>query len=350
MTTLYDPNMNHRNANDPAAAMKYVEDSPASPAATEYFDPLNTSTPIVPTVDDVDNSHNVHSHHHHQHHPHPDISIHEPTPTYEKHAPSFPSSNPQPAGYGYGAGAGAGADTKRWPVVDTGNTSSRRSTISNRSTGSKRVTIANPNQYPYGNGENDDVVLGTAPASVQRSGTWAHGPGTSGTREDVGVSRHASLAERASTAAERISPEKQAALTKAEKKDAKRLSKIIKAEGKAEDKQLKSALKELASLQAAQKKASANESAATVAHNKAAKEEQRATAAYLEAKTRWERATANLKVCEERLDLSRESAQKTTVLLRRQVSDWGRYSARAISPPLWLRGDLLLLLCGSNGC
>ncbi|KAG8861593.1 hypothetical protein FRB91_003715 [Serendipita sp. 411] len=308
MTTLYDPNTNHRNANDPAAAaMKYVEDSPASPAATEYFDPLNTSTPIVPTIDDVDNSHNAHAHHYHQHHPHPDISIHEPTPTYEKHAPSFPSSNPQPAGYGYGAG--------------TSNTPSRRSTISNRSTGSKRVTIANPNQYQYGNGENDDVVLGMAPASVQRSGTWAHGPGTSGTREDVGVSRHASLAERASTAAERISPEKQAALTKAEKKDAKRLSKIIKAEGKAEDKQLKSGLKELASLQAAQKKASAHESAATVAHNKAAKEEQKATAAYLEAKTRWERATANLKVCEERLDLSRESAQKTTVLLRRQAEE-----------------------------
>jgi hypothetical protein len=102
-------------------------------------------------------------------------------------------------------------------------------------------------------------------------------------------------------------------------KDAKRLSKIIKAEGKAEDKQLKSALKELASLQNAQKKASAAETAATSAQSKAAREEHRASAAYLEAKTRWERATANLKVCEERLTLTREQAQRTTAMVRRQV-------------------------------
>lgn len=99
------------------------------------------------------------------------------------------------------------------------------------------------------------------------------------------------------------------------------MSKIIKAEGKAEDKSLKSALKELSSLQAAQKKAAAAETAATHAQSKAAREEQRATAAYLEAKTRHERAVANLSVCQERLSLSREHAQKTTVMVRQQAEE-----------------------------
>lgn len=97
------------------------------------------------------------------------------------------------------------------------------------------------------------------------------------------------------------------------------MSKIIKAEGKAEDKQLKSALKELSSLQHAQKKASAAETAAIHAQVKAAREEQKAAAAYLEAKVRLEKADANLKVCEERLALTKNNAEKTTVMVRRQV-------------------------------
>jgi len=156
-------------------------------------------------------------------------------------------------------------------------------------------------------------------ASVNRSGTWAHGPGTSG-RED-GPSRNRSLVERASTASHNIGIEREHTLAKAEKKDANRLSKIIQKEGKAEDKQLKSSIKELASLQSAQRKASAAETAATHAQIKAAKEEQRASAAYFEAKTRFEKAIANLKVTEERLELSKNQAQKTTAMVRRQAED-----------------------------
>jgi hypothetical protein len=99
------------------------------------------------------------------------------------------------------------------------------------------------------------------------------------------------------------------------------LSKIIKAEGKAEDKHLKSGLKELDSLQRAQKKASAKETEAIHDHSRAAKEEHRAGAAYLEAKSRWERAQANLKVTEERLDLARAHAERTTQMVRRQAED-----------------------------
>ncbi|CCA75153.1 hypothetical protein PIIN_09137 [Serendipita indica DSM 11827] len=264
MTTLHDPPM--------------TKVAPASPAGTEYHD--------APSGYEQQQQ--------------PRVNIHEPTPTYEKHAPSFPT--PHTNGY---------APEKNNGILTSGTTSSRHSI---GSTNSRRVNY------------NEDVVLADGNgAGVKRAGTWAHGPGTSGIREDTtganGVSRHASLAERATMAAENIAPEKYAALTKAEKKDAKRLSKIIKAEGKAEDKQLKSALKELANLQAAQKKASAAETAATTAQTRAAKEEQRASAAYLEAKTRYERAIAGLKTAEERLTLCREQAEKTTGMVRRQAEE-----------------------------
>ena len=69
----------------------------------------------------------------------------------------------------------------------------------------------------------------------------------------------------------------------------------------------------------AQKKASAAEMAAVHAQSKAAKEEQKASSAYLEAKARLEKAQANLRVCEERLTLTKGNAEKTTALVRRQV-------------------------------
>lgn len=217
----------------------------------------------------------------------PNISIHEPTPIYER-SPAFPKAHP------YGK-----PDRTTSPAPG--------------STNSKRVSIAD-----------DNVVLGQGSgADVKRSGTWARGAGTSGLREDgnTGHSRKPSLAERAQDAVQHIPVEKQQALTKAEKKDAKRLSKIIVSEGKAEDKSLKSALKELSSLQAAQKKAAAAETAATHAQSKANREEQRASSAYLEAKTRHERALANLTVCQERLDLAKEQAQRTTVMVRQQAEE-----------------------------
>ncbi|PVG04217.1 hypothetical protein CPB86DRAFT_771632 [Serendipita vermifera] len=258
MTTLHDTK---------GTQLTYVNGAPVSPADTEYHDPINDIT---------------------VHEDAPAISIHEPTPVYEKNGPKFPT----PHHY--------------QKVPEKHN---RAASVS--PAGSKRVSI------------NEDTVLApNSQADVKRSGTWARGAGTFGIREDgANVSRHASLAERASTAHGSIPAEKRAALTKAEMKDAKRLSKIIKAEGKAEDKQLKAALKELASLQSSQKKAAAAESAATHAQSKAAREEQRASAAYLEAKTRWERATANLKVCEERLVLTRDQAQKTTAMVRRQAEE-----------------------------
>jgi len=217
--------------------------------------------------------------------------IHEPTPVYEQKQPEMPS-----------------------PTHHSDNTKLRTSHDYASQRGSHPSSI------------NEDTVLGVQDqADVKRSGTWARGPGTSGIREDGLATgnhrRHASLAERATAAAQTIGTERETALSQAEKKDAKRLSKIIKAEGKSEDKQLKSALKELASLQVAQKKASAAEMAAVHAQSKAAKEEQKASSAYLEAKARLEKAQANLRVCEERLTLTKGNAEKTTALVRRQAED-----------------------------
>ncbi|KIM27527.1 hypothetical protein M408DRAFT_24459 [Serendipita vermifera MAFF 305830] len=250
-----------------STTLQYVNGAPLSPAATEYHDPLNANEDQ------------------------PQVTVHEPTPVYEKN-PAFP--NPQPY---------------RQPVDRSQATSPAPG-----STNSKRVSIVDEN-----------VVLGQGErVGVNRSGTWARGAGTSGINEDGYTGNHSrkpSLADRARDATQHISVERQATLSKAEKKDAKRLSKIIMSEGKAEDKALKAALKELASLQAAQKKASAAETAATHAQSKAAREQQRATAAYLEAKTRHERAVSNLAVCQERLTLTKEHAQKTTAMVRHQAEE-----------------------------
>ena len=150
MTTLHDPPMNA---------------GPSSPAATEYHDAPNGYEPRV--------------------------NVHEPTPTYEKHAPSFPTPHYPPE--------------KTTGILTNGTTSARHSISSARSGNSRRINY------------NEDVVLGADSngAGVRRAGTWAHGPGTSGVKEN-GVSRHASLAERAVAAEENIAPEKYAALTKAE--------------------------------------------------------------------------------------------------------------------------------------
>lgn len=266
----------HKGDNKSVSGTTVTGGDPAatSPASTVYHDPINAGDE--------------------QNH----VMIHEPTPDYEpRQQPGFPEPKHYPA------------DNK--VVVPSTNP------VSSLSPGSHL------NSYP--SSVNSDTVLGQQNADVKRSGTWAKGPGTSGLREDLlssgHPSRHASLAERATTASRAISPEKETILTKAEMKDAKRLSKIIKAEGKAEDKQLKSALKELSSLQHAQKKASAAETAAIHAQVKAAKEEQRAAAAYLEAKVRLEKAQSSLKVCEERLILTKNNAEKTTGMVRRQADD-----------------------------
>jgi hypothetical protein len=118
----------------------------------------------------------------------PHIAVHEPTPVYEKHNPAFPT----PKHY-QNLSEKAGMQTH-----------SRGGSV--KSSGSKRVSI------------NEDTVLApNAQSDVKRSGTWARGAGTSGIREDgASVSRHASLAERATMAQESIPAEKRAALTKAE--------------------------------------------------------------------------------------------------------------------------------------
>jgi len=260
-----------------ATVSRRVPPPPVSPAATEYHD----------TMDE------------------PHVMLHEASPMYEEKQPSFPV-----------------------PTHYTDNNSTKQQTTTARDyapTTSRRSVGSHPSSVD----ENTVLGFGRQEADVKRSGTWARGPGTSGINESLSPStgtgnhpsRHLSLSERASAAAQQIGPERGAILTKAETKDAKRLSKIIKAEGKSEDRQLKSSLKELSSLQSAQRKASAAETAATHAQVKAAKEEQRASAAYLEAKTRYERAIANLKVCEERLVLTRKNATKTTDMVRRQAED-----------------------------
>lgn len=173
--------------------------SSVSPAATEYYDPMNA----------------VHDGEGEQ----PHISIHEPTPTYERH-PSFPQpqvvstidaksngkssihrktgsgggsiSKGSVVGYGYGTGTGTtnGARTPQQGVSPTS---------------SKRVSI------------NDDVILApNSQADVKRGGTWAHGPGTSGPREDGGLKRGQSLAERATMASKHMPEKDRLALSKAE--------------------------------------------------------------------------------------------------------------------------------------
>jgi hypothetical protein len=141
-----------------ATQISSVNGAPISPAATEYHDPMNANEDQ------------------------PNISIHEPTPVYEKN-PAFPKAHP------YGK-----PDRATSPTPGSIN--------------SKRVSIAE-----------DNVVLGQGQGGdVKRSGTWARGAGTSGLREDgnPGHSRKPSLAERAKDAVQHIPVEKQEALTKAE--------------------------------------------------------------------------------------------------------------------------------------
>jgi hypothetical protein len=141
-----------------ATQISSVNGASLSPAATEYHDPMNASEDQ------------------------PNISVHEPTPVYEKN-PAFPKAHP------YGK-----PDRATSPAPG--------------STNSKRVSIAD-----------DNIVLGQGlGGDVKRSGTWARGAGTSGLREDgnTGHSRKPSLAERAKDAVQHIPVEKQEALTKAE--------------------------------------------------------------------------------------------------------------------------------------
>ncbi|KAG8800903.1 hypothetical protein FRC17_006775, partial [Serendipita sp. 399] len=180
MTTLYDrkPTVDQpsHNVMTASSAMQYVDGTPASPALTEYFDPMNATAPgaASPPVDG--NNARSHANDPHRHRHHPEISVQEPTPIYEQQDPSFPTARQYVI-----------ADPKQYPG-EAGATSSRRSTTSTRSAASRRVALANNNnnnnQIVYPGEDDDDVVLGQGRADVNRSGTWARGAGTSGIRED----------------------------------------------------------------------------------------------------------------------------------------------------------------------
>lgn len=146
-----------------ASGVTSVNVAPISPAATEYYDPINAN--------EDDRSH---------------VMIHEPTPVYEQKQPAFPT-----------------------PTHYSDNTKLRTSHDYASQRGSHPSSI------------NEDTVLGVQDqADVTRSGTWARGPGTSGIREGgLGTgnhSRHASLAERATAAAQTIGVERETILSKAE--------------------------------------------------------------------------------------------------------------------------------------
>lgn len=143
-----------------------------SAASTVYHDPINANE---------DRSH---------------VMIHEPTPDYEpRQQPAFP-------------------EPKHYPADNNIKFDPSTNSVSSRTPGSQL------NSYPTS--VNEDTVLGQQNADVKRSGTWAKGPGTSGIREDLLASghpsRHASLAERATTASRAISPARETILTKAESK------------------------------------------------------------------------------------------------------------------------------------
>lgn len=138
--------------------LSYANSAPKSPAPTEYHDPMNASEDQPP------------------------VSIHDPTPVYEKY-PEHPEAQPH-------------------------SQPDRTASPAPASAHSKRVSIAD-----------DSVILSQGSgADVKRSGTWARGAGTSGSREDgnTGLGRKLSLAERAKEAEQHIPVEKQATLSRAE--------------------------------------------------------------------------------------------------------------------------------------